>query len=94
MSERAEPPVRIVRGAPDGAELAAVLLALLTATERVDGAEEETAAPAPAAWGPAPGWRPPGAWTAGPVRRAAGPARAARTGGRAARPHRKDTDRR
>ncbi len=94
MTERAEPPVRIVRGAPDGAELAAVLLALLTANGHTEGAEEETATPARAAWGPAHGWRPPGAWTTGPATRTAGPVRATRTGGRAARPHRKDTDRR
>ncbi|MFD4864889.1 acyl-CoA carboxylase epsilon subunit [Streptomyces sp. NPDC058412] len=31
MSERAEPDVKIVRGAPDGTELAAVLLALRAA---------------------------------------------------------------
>ncbi|MFI7354928.1 hypothetical protein ACIBTP_13370 [Streptomyces avidinii] len=85
MSEPAEPPVKIVRGAPDGTELAAVLLALLSAAGQSGGApdeaEEQAAAPARAAWGPPCGWRPPGAWTARPVSRAAGP-------------HRKDTDRR
>ncbi len=63
MGERAEPHVKIVRGAPDGTELAAVLLALLAAARRPgDGAG--AARPARAGWGPARGWRPPGTWTA------------------------------
>ncbi|MEU9085228.1 acyl-CoA carboxylase subunit epsilon [Streptomyces sp. NPDC048357] len=73
MSERAEPDVKIVRGAPDGTELTAVLLALLAAVARQpgDGGAQtppqtlpQTPPPARAGWGPARGWRPPGAWTA------------------------------
>ncbi|MFE6836562.1 acyl-CoA carboxylase epsilon subunit [Streptomyces sp. NPDC057705] len=79
MSERTEPHLKIVRGAPDGTELAAVLLALLSAARQPGEGGVQAAPPAPADWGPARGWRPPGAWTA-PVRRAG--------------PHRKDTDRR
>ncbi|MFD9011703.1 acyl-CoA carboxylase epsilon subunit, partial [Streptomyces sp. NPDC059552] len=78
--------MRIVRGAPDGAELAAVLLALLTATGHMEGAEEETAPPARAAWGPAHGGRPPGAGATRPPTPTARPRRATRTGGRGARP--------
>ncbi|MFJ7591013.1 acyl-CoA carboxylase subunit epsilon [Streptomyces sp. NPDC097617] len=67
MGESAEPPVKIVRGAPDGTELAAALLALLSAARRPHEAEEKNAPPPPppprAHWGPARGWRPPGAWT-------------------------------
>ncbi|WP_404954894.1 acyl-CoA carboxylase epsilon subunit [Streptomyces sp. 147326] len=79
MSERGEPDVKIVRGAPDGTELAAVLLALLSAARQPGDDGAEAAPAARADWGPARGWRPPGAWTA-PVNRAG--------------PHRKDTDRR
>ncbi|WP_328928354.1 hypothetical protein OG429_29950 [Streptomyces sp. NBC_00190] len=65
MSERAEPHMTIVRGAPDSTELAAVLLVLLSAARRRGGAGEEAAArPRAADWGPARGWRPPGTWTA------------------------------
>ncbi|MFF4434332.1 acyl-CoA carboxylase subunit epsilon [Streptomyces sp. NPDC001513] len=65
MSERAEPDVKIVRGAPDGTELAAVLLALLAAARQPgDGGAQAPPPPARADWGPARGWRPPGAWTA------------------------------
>ncbi|MFE9934118.1 hypothetical protein [Streptomyces sp. NPDC005533] len=73
MSERAEPHVKIVRGAPDGTELAAVLLALLAVARRPGdggagagagaGAGPGAARPARAGWGPARGWRPPGTWT-------------------------------
>ncbi|MEV7523955.1 acyl-CoA carboxylase epsilon subunit [Streptomyces sp. NPDC091371] len=64
MSERAEPSLKIVRGAPDSTELAAVLLVLLaTARGREDAGAQSTPRPG-AAWGPARGWRPPGTWTA------------------------------
>ncbi|MDX3538893.1 acyl-CoA carboxylase epsilon subunit [Streptomyces sp. MB09-01] len=79
MSERAEPDVKIVRGAPDGTELAAVLLALAAVARQPGDGGAQAAPPARADWGPVRGWRPPGAWTA-PVSRAAS--------------HRKDTDRR
>ncbi|MEU9148260.1 acyl-CoA carboxylase epsilon subunit [Streptomyces sp. NPDC048349] len=65
MSERAEPQLRIVRGAPDSTELAAVLLVLLsTARDRDRAGELPAPRPRAAAWGPARGWRPPGSWTA------------------------------
>ncbi|MFD7258923.1 acyl-CoA carboxylase epsilon subunit [Streptomyces sp. NPDC059874] len=64
MSERAEPHLRIVRGAPDGTELAAVLLVLLSTARGRDDAEEQAPPRPRAAWGPARGWRPPGSWTA------------------------------
>ncbi|MFB6859792.1 acyl-CoA carboxylase epsilon subunit [Streptomyces virginiae] len=58
------PPLKIVRGAPDSTELAAVLLALLTVAGQQDDAVGEDAAPPPRAhWRPAHGWRPPGSWT-------------------------------
>lgn len=64
MSERTEPTLKIVRGAPDGTELAAVLLALLSAARQPGEGGVQAAPPARADWGPARGWRPPGAWTA------------------------------
>lgn len=64
MSERAEPHLRIVRGAPDSTELAAILLVLLSTARGRDGAGEQAAPRPRATWGPARGWRPPGTWTA------------------------------
>ncbi|MFD9081003.1 acyl-CoA carboxylase epsilon subunit [Streptomyces erythrochromogenes] len=65
MDERTEPPLRIVRGAPDSTELAAVLLALLSLARQADDDAGPAAAPPPRAlWRPAHGWRPPGSWTA------------------------------
>ncbi|MEV7442622.1 acyl-CoA carboxylase epsilon subunit [Streptomyces sp. NPDC091204] len=64
MGERAEPDVKIVCGAPDGTELAAVLLALLAVARRPGDGGAGAARPARAGWGPARGWRPPGTWTA------------------------------
>ncbi|MGR4882613.1 acyl-CoA carboxylase epsilon subunit [Streptomyces sp. LARHCF249] len=64
MSERAEPHLRIVRGAPDSTELAAVLLVLLSTARGGDHTGEQDAPRPRASWGPARGWRPPGTWTA------------------------------
>ncbi|MFE9468150.1 acyl-CoA carboxylase epsilon subunit [Streptomyces virginiae] len=58
------PPLKIVRGAPDSTELAAVLLALLAVAGQPDDADESAAPPPRARWRPAHGWRPPGSWTA------------------------------
>ncbi|MFJ4500812.1 MULTISPECIES: acyl-CoA carboxylase epsilon subunit [unclassified Streptomyces] len=60
----ADSPIRVEGGTPTRTELAAVLLALLTAT-RARQAPESPAAPPPRSnWGPARGWRPPGTWPA------------------------------
>ncbi|OLZ64780.1 hypothetical protein AVW11_18140 [Streptomyces amritsarensis] len=65
MGERTEPQVRIVRGAPDSTELAAVLLALLSLARPPDGDAGRAAGPPPRAlWRPGRSWRPPGSWTA------------------------------
>ncbi|MEU7068360.1 acyl-CoA carboxylase epsilon subunit [Streptomyces sp. NPDC046161] len=65
MTERAEPLMRIERGAPDSTELAALLLVLLAAgRERGHRGADAAHESRPAAWGPARGWRPPGTWTA------------------------------
>ncbi|MEV7541048.1 acyl-CoA carboxylase epsilon subunit [Streptomyces sp. NPDC089915] len=64
MTERAEPLMRIERGAPDSTELAALLLVLLSAARRRDDTGPGPAGPRASAWGPARGWRPPGTWTA------------------------------
>lgn len=64
MDERTGPPLRIVRGAPDSTELAAVLLALLSLARQPDDAGRTVAPPPRAPWRPAHGWRPPGSWTA------------------------------
>ncbi|MFE5622388.1 acyl-CoA carboxylase epsilon subunit [Streptomyces virginiae] len=57
------PPLKIVRGAPDSTELAAVLLALLAVAGQPDDAGEDAAPPPRAPWRPAHRWRPPGSWT-------------------------------
>ncbi|GHB82650.1 hypothetical protein GCM10010347_61930 [Streptomyces cirratus] len=64
-AERAEPLMRIERGAPDSSELAALCLVLLAAggQRELPGADAAHG-PRAAAWGPARGWRPPGTWTA------------------------------
>lgn len=64
MTERAEPLMRIGRGTPDGAELAALLLVLLAVEQREHPGADAAHGPRAAAWGPARGWRPPGTWTA------------------------------
>jgi Acyl-CoA carboxylase epsilon subunit len=52
--------IRIERGVPDDAELAATLIALLTVLARGSGETDDDPSPG---WTPVRGYRPPGAWT-------------------------------